>query len=231
MKTCKKQLTKLLCLLLLVFSAVYISLSAVYNLVLTNIVYSQTLLPILMELALSLCDLCAYAACFAIFIYSIYLFGVKRSMPKVLIYIGVLLAKMLLDTTVALLIFGGGWRFEEMLYILLMWIFELILAFVVVLIAHLCLKNKENLTLEFTKLYSKDNALQSSALVVASVIAGIKILSRLIYDIGYGLPDGIVDLLWMLAGYASDIISGIIVYLVAVVLMKKFKKRFESESF
>ena len=229
MKTCKKQLTKLLCLALIVFSAVYISLSALYNLVLTNIVYSQTMLPIFMELALSLCDLCAYAVCFAIFIYSIYMFGAKRSMPNVLIYGGVLLAKMLIDTTVALLIFGGGWRFEELLYILLMWIFELILAFVVVLIAHLCLKNKENNTPEFTKLFSRENVLQSSALIVAAVIAGIKFLSRLTYDIGYGLPSGLADLLWMLAGYASDIMSGIIVYLAAIILMKKFKTLFENE--
>ena len=230
MKTCKNQLTKLLCLALLVFSAVYISLSAVYNLVLSNIVYSKTLLPTVMEFALSLCDLCAYAVCFAIIIYSIYLFGVKPSMPKVLIYGGALLAKMLIDTTVALLMFGGGWRLEELLYILLMWLFELGLAFVVVLISHLFFKNKENSTFEFTKLYSRENDLQSSALTVAAVIAGIKFLSRLIYDIGYGLPSGLSDLLWMLAGYASDILSGIIVYLVAIILMKKLKKLFESET-
>ena len=146
-------------------------------------------------------------------------------MPIVFIYGGVLLVKMLIDTTVGLLIFGGGWRLEELLYILLMWIFELMLAFGVVLIAHLCHKNKENDVAEFNKLYSRNNALHRSALCVAVVISAIKLISRMVFDIGYGLPDGMTDLLWMVAGYASDLLSGVIVYLISIFLIKKLHNK------
>ncbi len=225
MKTHEKNLTKVLTLSVLIFSTVYLVLSGVYSLILTDIVYSMTILPIVIEIPILLLDLCAYGVCFSAFIYSIHRRGVKSSMPMVLIYSGVLLVKKLVDTTVGHIIFGTGWDLEGLIYVLLIWIVEILLAFTVVLIAHLCLRGKENQDLSPVTFYSRANAIQNCALFVALVISAIKLIERIIFDIGYGAPTGTVDLLWMIAGYTSDLMAGFIVYLISFFFIKKLYQK------
>ncbi len=221
MKTYKTKLIKFITLSSLIFSAIYIVLCAAYNLILSDIVYSASVLPIAVELLVALCDLCAYGVCFSILIYSIYRSGVKSSMPILLIYSGVLLIENLLNITLEHVIFGTGWQIDGLIYVLIIWLFEVLLALAVLLIARFSLKNKKDKDITFNKLYSKENPLQLAALIVALLISAIKVISRLIFDIGYGAPADIVDLLWMLAAYSSDIISGGIVYIVSIFAAKK----------
>ena len=221
MKTYKTDLTKFITLSSLVFSAIYIILCAAYNLILSDIVYSASLLPIAVELLVSLCDLAAYGVCFSILIYSIYCSGVKSSLPIFLIYSGVLLVENLLNITLEHVIFGTGWQLDGLIYVLIIWLFELLLALAVLLIARFSLKNKKVKDITFNKLYSNENPLQLASLIVAVLISAIKVTSRLIFDIGYGAPADILDLLWMLAAYSSDIISGVIVYIVSILVIKK----------
>ena len=220
----KKSLTKFLTFVALICSGAYILLSGSYNLVASNVVYASTFIPVAIELLITVFDLCAYAVCFSVFIFSIYRAGVKSSLPMVFIYSGILLAKILIDTTVGHIIFGTGWDLEGLIYALIVWSFDVLLAFAVVLIAHLCIKGKKDNELHFDKLYSSQNPLMSSALLVATVIAAINLISRIIFDIGYGAPVDVIDLLWMMAGYASDIISGAIVYVISFFVMKKLYK-------
>ena len=223
----KKSLTRFFTLAVLILSGVYIALSTAYNLIAQDFVLASTfslLLDVIYHLTYLL-NLCTYAVCFAIFIYSISRVGVKKSLPIVFIYGGILLAKSLVDTTVGHLIFMTGWTLEGLLYLLVIWLlFEMSLAFGVVLISHLCMKSADLGELSFDKLYSSENALQKSALFVSLLITSTKLISQIIYDIGYGAPADIIDLLWMIALYLSSIISGVIVYIISFFVMKRLYK-------
>lgn len=79
----------------------------------------------------------------------------------------------------------------------------------------------------FKKLFSLSNPLQHSALVTAITVSAFMILNRLIYDLwlivnmNQGLPEGWVDALWMVAGYGSDILCGIVGYFIMIFVFNK----------
>ena len=221
MNTHKKSFSKIIAISAAIFSVVYIALSVIYNLTISNIMYSTTLLPIFIELLVSLCDVCAYAVCFSVFIYSIYRLGTKSSMPIVLIYCGVLLFESLLNVTIHHIVFRTGWQLEGLLYVLMTWIFDVLFAFAAVLIAHLSLKDKKQDNVTFDGFFKKSNPLQSTALFVALLVSATKFFPRLIYDISYGAPRDLTDLLWMTAAYLSDFIIIVIVYFISNIILKK----------
>ena len=217
----KKSLTKFLTFATLIFSAIYISLSTAYNLTVSDAVYARTLLPIALTQIIIISELISYGVCFSLFVYSIYRIGVKKSLPLVFIYGGILLAEKLLDTNIGHLIFLTGWDLEGLLYVLLIWLLEMLLAFAVVLVAFLCLRNNSRKDVIFDKLYPKENALQRAALIISVIISLLDIIPRIIEDIMIGAPTDIIDVLWIAAMYLSHVASGVIVYIVSFFVMKK----------
>ena len=177
METKKKSLAKFITLAALILSAVYIALSVAYSLIASDYVAAQTLLPIVIDQLIILCNLASYGICFSVFMYSIYLSGVKKSLPLVFIYSGILLAQMLVDTTAYYIIFGGGWDLEGLIYTLLTWLTGMLLVLAAVVIAHFCTKGKKANDLSFDKLYSNENALLRSAFILCLVIAIPTIIS------------------------------------------------------
>ena len=79
----------------------------------------------------------------------------------------------------------------------------------------------------FKKLLSFKNPLQFSAFITATVVSSFMIVNRLIYDIwlifnlNQGLPGGWVDVLWMIVGYGSDILCGIVGYFIMIFILNK----------
>lgn len=224
METKKKSLAKFITLAALILSAVYIALSASYNLIASDYVAAQTLLPIVIDQLIILCNLASYGICFSVFIYSIYRAGIKKSLPVIFIYSGILLAQKLIDTTLYYIIFGGGWDTEGLLYTSFIWLTEMLLVFAAVLVGHFCTKGKKTKSLSFDKLYSNENALLHSAFILSLVIAIPTIISRIIDHITVGAPSDIIDVLWIIAMYLSHIASGVIVYVISFFVMKKLYK-------
>lgn len=64
----------------------------------------------------------------------------------------------------------------------------------------------------YQKVYSGENPIQKSALICALIFSLALILSRVIYDINLGAPNGAAEVLQMAIGYTSDIAGGIIMY-------------------
>lgn len=64
----------------------------------------------------------------------------------------------------------------------------------------------------YHKIFSKSNPLQKSAALASAVYSVLLIISRLIYDFSYGAPQNTSEILQMIAGYSTDILSGIFVY-------------------
>ena len=78
----------------------------------------------------------------------------------------------------------------------------------------------------FQKIYSNKNPIQVCLLIIAVIRSAVKILSRVIYDIDYGAPEGIGEILTMAVYYCSDLLIGIIFYAVATLLLGRFFRGF-----
>ena len=220
----KKSLTKFLTLTALICSAVYVALSVAYIIVTSDAVYAMTFLPIAINQLMMFCDFLTYGVCFSVFIYSIYAKGVKKSLPLTFIYGVILLAEKLIATNTEHLIYGTGWDIDGLILVLLIWLLEMLLVLAVVLIGYFCLRNKKQIRMDFDKLYSKENALQRSALILSLVISIPTIISRIIDDIIIGAPSDITEFLWIIVMYLSHIASGAIIYIVSVFVMKRLYK-------
>ncbi len=64
----------------------------------------------------------------------------------------------------------------------------------------------------YQKICLGENPIQKSALLSAMIFSLALILSRVIYDISLGAPDGAAEVVQMALGYTSDIAGGIIMY-------------------
>ena len=73
----------------------------------------------------------------------------------------------------------------------------------------------------FKKIFDKTNPLQLCLLKIAILFSATKILSRLLFDIGYGAPKGFGEFLIMLAYYLSDLLLGIVFYVFAILIFHR----------
>ena len=229
MKPLKKELIKKLTVASLVFSAIYVALSVTYNLILSNVIYSATILPTITELLVALCEVSSYAVCFAILIYSAYALGSRNAVLVAVVYSAVLLVKNVANIVFQALIFKTGLDLAAILYLLVIWILESALILSVWLIAHLCFKNVNVTEFKLNKIFSKSNPLQVASLFVALLVGATRFIPRLIYDFGYGAPTDIIDLLWIMGAYLSDLIICAIVYFVAFLIIKSLQRENKNE--
>jgi hypothetical protein len=67
----------------------------------------------------------------------------------------------------------------------------------------------------------KNDPLRFSALLVALLMGVIRIIGRVIYDIGYGAPTDLIDILWMILYYSLDVFIGVACYFVLLYILRK----------
>ena len=193
----------------LISTALYLALSAVYAVVISNILYLSGALPLIIEALVWFVGIISYAVIFALFIYSIKVFGTRQSLALVFLYCGVILFKNISNTIIQSYVLGIHTTLPDLLLPLSTALLEALLAFIVVVIAYFKLKDQESNTASST------DKLKSTAFFVGILISATKLLPRIIYDIGYGAPANISDLIIMLLAYASDLSIIAIVYFIS----------------
>ena len=72
------------------------------------------------------------------------------------------------------------------------------------------------------RLFDLQNAIGKATLLVAVIPSAFRMISRIIYDLAYGAPTGLADLLWIITGYLLDILSVLIGYVVMLLLINRF---------
>ena len=185
MKNKKKRLLALTLIASLVSMILYLSLSAIYTVLGSNIVYGSYL--IIIDVLMWIVNVLSYAAIFSVFIYSTAKNGVKNTLPLVLIYCGIVLAKNLFVPVINGIVLGVGLSATDFLYPIFVWMLDAVLAFAVLFVSHL----------------KKDNT-RTASLIVGIILSATTLLPRIVFDLGYGAPSNLYDLLVVLAAYASD---------------------------
>lgn len=81
--------------------------------------------------------------------------------------------------------------------------------------------SRNSLIFPYRKVALKNDPLRYSSFLTALALGGIRVISRILYDISYGAPDSIVDLLWMIAYYVMDIVIGAAAYFVMLYVIRR----------
>jgi hypothetical protein len=235
--------------LLIISSAVLYSLycfilAPIYTYICSDIVFSVTIVPEILSFILDIVDIIAYAVCFSIIIYSVYRFDLK---PSVRIIVTVCAALFLKYTAnfIMTIVVDGALNLNDITSIVIYFVLDVIWLTAITLISNRIIakhKKKRDVTnkaavsisaklddsynvFPFKKLFDLSNPLQTSALVMGAIMGGVHMLTRIIYDLFYGLPTSLSDAMWMVTYYLSDVVSGFIMYTVALFIFMRLNSK------
>ena len=211
------------------FAILALGLTPLFSYTNSDVLVRDTFIPILLDLVIKFMENAAFAVSYALVIYSAVFYTVKKTVALGGIYVLAALVRKLI--TLGITIIGGATPdasdysslaftlIAEFIQMSAVIIFALALNKVyqarvkeknkaAVRLGDLSLKEK----LEFSAIFSHKNPLHVSALFAGTMITAINVLQRIIYDLFYGVPTGISDVLTMIAYYLSDIFLGLVIY-------------------
>jgi hypothetical protein len=218
----------------------------------SDILISATVLPLLWETLMSVCNYLFYWIALATLLYAVIRFGIADSKRYFVSFAVLSAIRYFLNYLSARVVLGfpsvNDFFTDDLLYILLDVVFDFALMAIAVLLIHTVVKSK--LSYEATEqerssffamyfpissVFDINNPIAKAALYAAIVPSAFKLLSRLIYDFSYGAPRGLVDLLWMVSSYVLDLLALLVGYVLLVMLVSrtyqlelKIKSEFES---
>jgi len=247
--TASQKLFRLLLTLTFGLSALFVLLARFYTVSCTDIALMYTALPEVLEILVNATECVIFAFAYAILIWVAYRrpkCGIRR---YVIGYACSVLFKYLANYLITWLTDTGmsaQYLLENLSYILTYTVIELLQAALVLVVIVRTMKgyhtfierqmriaaNLPDVTVDarsyvfpFTKLLTFQNPLQKCALAGGAVVALLKMVSRLIYDISYGLPTSVADALWIAVYYLLDIFVGFAVCLFITYLLMAFDSR------
>ena len=213
-----------------IFYTLSVLLGIVYSVLSNNIVYMSSFLMYVIELGLQLLDIALYATAFSFFILAIERYGFRRSVPFLASFLTLAAVRRLASLGLEALM-SGAVGADDISSSAIYFGLDAVTGLIVIAIAcyefhkyHLHVKGWQkiqrargnNITppalYPFEKVYSNENPLQVCALKIAILLSGEKILSRIIFDLYYGAPTSILDLLIMIIYYLFDILLGVLAY-------------------
>ncbi len=234
----KKYLLSLMAISCAVLYLIYtVALVPLYTYFSTDILFMGGWLPFVLRLILELIDIAVFAIAYFSITYAFF----RMTQRKVIIFPILYLILALLRRIISLLtefISSGYIGSEDFLSLGLYYVLDVLqLLAVVAIVSYECHKCNRFITerkkagmdipkfLPFTKLFDKNNPVQTCSFKLAVLISGIKIGTRIISDIYYGFPTSIAEGLVMAAYYLSDLLNGIIFYTILWFLFSHVDKK------
>ena len=214
------------------FLLIELALTPLYIYVCSDITTSATPIPYVLDIILKLADVTVFAVCYSIIIYGAISLEKKKAMSFFGVYVAATLIRRLLSLGASYL--SNGFIDENDIFNVCVYFSLELVQVLAVLVISLIISKKHLLgdvsaqSCELSKAFDKRNPLQISMLSAAIVISAIKILMRIYYDISFGAPDGIDEIFVMLAYYLSDVLVGVVFYVISYFfvsyLQRKYKK-------
>lgn len=220
-------------------------LSPVYTQVAADILYSNTMLPDVLGLAISLFDVIFAAAQYTAIAISVILFRKAAYRRAVLlISFGEIAVERALNLAVSVITNNSGTS-SGLNVTLVYFALEAFQLGICVLIVRfvcreatkkyvmLCVAARRLGDLEFNwiseiypyrALHRVKNPIVKCGWIVGVIFAALKVMSRFIYDLSYGAPSGWNEVAQMIAGYLSDILCGVFIFLFVLLFATYFFK-------
>ena len=210
-----------------------------------NIILFQSILPDVIDIVREITEILVWALALTLISYAIF-FRLPKSIIQCLCFllIGLLLLHRIFELVMVLIVYGSLDLYNDILENIFYLIGDLLLVLITYLLAsstakayyrRRAIKTKAKSLFEndtsidvtqedfypFKKIFDKANPLQVCLLKIAILFSAIKLLSRLLFDIGVGAPDGFGEFLIMFAYYLSDLIFGIVFYVLAILIFHR----------
>lgn len=224
----RKRYTKRLLLLLLGIALFYAVVCTPVSIIVgSDNLLGETALPLLVDLVLSVFNYAYFWIAFAFLLYFGVCFGKKTYPAVVAIYLGVTVFRYSANLVSGFyqLSFPRPSEFvsDYLPYFIIDIFMDAVLFSVAFLIVHLCCERVIRISkhLPVTKLTDRKNPVSTAAFWLALVPALVQLGSRVIYDLDFGAPQGLADLLWMIFGYLSDGMGLLIGYFVILLLVNR----------
>ena len=228
------------------FAILSLGLTLFYNYCNTDILLYSSVLPEILKMLIDLLEVGIYAICFSLLLFSAFFRHENApSLSLLFIYIGALVFRRICDLVGVLILYGSLDSLDltyAMVYILLDTALGLTVFFLSRSGANRYYRNQANalrggalfgdgevrLSTEsihpFRSIIDTKNLIQSRVLTVAIVLSGIKVLSRLVYDIDYGAPADVKEFFIMVVYYLSDLFLAVIFYVLSILVLNKLFK-------
>ncbi len=207
------------------FTAFIFGAYAVYSYILlplyvylcSDIMYVDTVLPNIVEAVYTLIELSVFVLSFAFIIYHGIKYSLKDAKYFILAYSGAILFKYLSNYLITSVMEGGLSlvSFKNVGILILIEAFQVgVLVFCVRTIRNECSAALDagRSCFPLQKLFDLGNPMQRAAFIGALIICVLKIITRIIYDITYGMPDSLLEVLVMVGYYSLDIVVGVMCY-------------------
>ena len=229
----KKKLTVQLAVWLFVIALFYAAVcTPISRVVASDILLADTVVPLIIDVLGLLCNYLFYWAAFAFLLYAVFRLEIKNSIPLLAVYAGAVVFRYLANQIADFCVFGfpsvNDFFSLYLPYCLIDMLLDLAQIAVAVLLI-LCLKkraaNAQTAVFEelpVTKLFDYKKTVLRAGVLLGIIPATAQLISRVIYDIWYGAPTGLADLLWMIVSYLSDLAFVLIGYAVIVLFLNRF---------
>jgi len=243
----------LFCLLPILLNA--LCLVPLYAIISANVSY--TVLSQVLDYVLDVFDIIAFAVPYALMIFSVLLLTRKQARSVMIFYIFAFAARipcrLIMNVFLYKTLGSATDIIIDVIYLLVYYIFEVLQLFIVYWFAttdssryllHISnlkksKKQKKGMgpeikhVIPFAKFLDWYNPLQRSALKMGILIYAVKICTRILNDIIIGAPTSFGEVLVMIAYYLSDILYGLVAYIIALlvftVIYEKSKAKKEAD--
>ena len=255
----KKRTKKIYLLFLFLFCALPVLLNTLllvptYTSLNADVVFKDSFIKVLIKYVQDFFDLFAFSVSYAMIIFSMLILDIKHTRMTVVFYTVLFFLQIPIKLLVNSIIYGSLGNDTEILIDIIYLFIYFALQMLQLLIIYLFsrsdstkfkiyvdsldspkkISEEPKKILPFAKLFDWNNPLQRSSAKMSMFIFGIKIFTRIINDIIYGAPDSVGEVLIMCVYYLSDILYGIVAYLLATltisVLYDRIKKKDEEVS-
>ena len=213
------------CALYVAYAVILLPLSEYVG---SNIIFQGTFLYEIISFLCTAVDLAAFCWTFASLICARFSRGISAAFKNLWIFVGASAVRYVLT-------FFVSWRMEgmsgsdilfELLFSAIYILLDVTQAAIVLVFAHMLRKQADAMYVVRAKalrvldepapdplaqertcrsIFTMQGSLHTATLLAAALVAFVRVVGRMIYDIGYGAPTDGVDLAWMIFSYLADI--------------------------
>lgn len=255
----KKRVSRMLWLFMALFFLLPLILNnlviiPIYATLEADVVYSGSLLTVVIKYVQDFFDLFAFSSAYALIIFSALLLDGKRSrfiaLFYAITYLLVIPVKMLMNVVIYGSLGSTSQIIIDVIYLGVYFVLYLIQLLVVYIFAATdssryisslealraskrdkARQRAENIgsVLPFSKFIDWYNPLQRSAIKMSVLITVIKVGTRIINDVSVGAPESFGEVMIMVVYYLSDFIYGAVAYIVAIFVISLFFERLKKK--
>ncbi|MBQ7337254.1 MAG: hypothetical protein IJW40_02245 [Clostridia bacterium] len=218
------------CILYAIYALVLLPLSNLFG---SNIVFQGTMLYEIAVFLITVIELAVFCLAFANTISARYLYGARAAVRCVLLFAAATAIRYVAT-------FFVSWRMEgldlsdlmfELLFLVIYVLLDVTQVAIVLVVTHLLLRREDEIYSVRTRallasqqplsdrvlhgmtsrsIFALRGPIHIATLISGGVVLFVRVVGRIIYDVGYGAPTDTADLLWMIFYYVTDIAIAIV---------------------